>query len=402
MKYKSEIIIPMKKSISANCGESFSASSRRPGYVLIPSMGAENMPDFNDIKNTLEAAGTPVLNPDLSKRDAIQDLPWNDINVIDLSNMRGCLTSYGRYCGILDRLYDCIIDQKKGGHPIKIFPDFDAIEWIASKATYLKFLNMSHIPTIPTKSLCCLQDIEGATIISQPNNFENMLNDIKEFMQNAKTDHFVLKPSTSSLGRGLIFIDYQPENDAYMVSIPREEDQEACQVSYKGFENLQSYLMNYFTNTPSPDHHFLFQEYVPNIETSAVFIDSKPHFVERKQGEKSRIAHARYGGTDTFIANPNREMVNFVYSVMRSLPQNIQNSNFLRVDVMRNTETGEYVFSEIEGAGATRFWLHQAGRVNDYVNMVSRSNQKIAQNTAIMLHPTGSSQMTEAGIIDVA
>jgi|GEM_PF-5355593 len=357
---------------------------KQRGCVLMPSMGAENMPDFNDIEEGLNEEGIEVITANLAERGTIQALDWDSINVIDLSNMRGCLTSFERYLGILDQLYDCIKCQNDKGHNIKIFPDFNDIEWISSKAKYLKHLENNFIPTIPTTTLCCVQNLDEATIITQPDNFDEMLEKSQDFMDTANTCNFVLKPSTSSLGRGLIFDNHTPEEDRYTISIPREEDQDASQVVYSGTKDHRNYLMNYFTNTPSPDHYFLLQEYVPNIETSAVFVDGTPHFVERLQGEKSQIAHARYGGKDTFIDNPDQKMVNFVYQVMRALPENIQNSPFLRIDVMKNTETGEYILGEIEGAGATRLWLKQADRVSDYAKMVVKMNDKVIKSSPLL------------------
>lgn len=361
----------MSKPLPKNYSREFSGAVKRPGFVLIPSMGAPNMPDFEDIKNALEDQGINVLTPDLSKRGAIQQLPWKQIGSVDLSNMRGCLTSFDRYRGILDQLYCCIVEQETDGRFIKVFPDFDAIQWISSKATYLQYYQKNNISIIPTKALCCLKEPEKASIIAQPDNFDHMFEEIFKFKEKAQTNHFALKPSTSSLGRGLIYIDHTPEKDIYTVSIPREENQTPCRVDYHGYETLENYLMTYFTNTESPDHHFLLQEYVPNIETSAVFINGTPHFIERTQGKNSHIAHARYGGTDRFVENPDRDLIDFVINVMRVSPSDIQDSPFLRIDAMKNTETNQYILSEIEGAGATRLWLSLAGKSNDYANMVT-------------------------------
>jgi len=363
-----------KEALAIEFKEQSNSTPEKSGFVLMPTMGAQDMPDSGNINDELENRNIQVLTPNLNERGAARLIPWDIINTVDLSNMRGCLTSFGRYRGILDYLHDCIVQQENKGRHINIFPDFDTIEWISSKAKYLKHITNNNISTIPTTALCCLKEPEKASIIAQPDNFEQMFKDIRNFIDAANTNRFVLKPSTSSLGRGLIFIDHDPETNNYTVSIPREENEEACQSVYNGCKNLERYLMNYFTNTPSPDNHFLFQEYVPNIETSAVFINGKPHFIERLQGEKSRIAHARYGGIDSFIDNPDLTMVNFVFEIMHTLPDDIQKSPFLRIDVMKNTQTGKYVLSEIEGAGATRFWLNKAGRLDDYADMIKELN----------------------------
>lgn len=361
-------------------------SPSRPATILIPSMGAKEMPDFEQIEASLLCKGTNVLSVDFSESGSMRRLDWNNIDIVDLSNMRGCLTSYDRYLGILDRMYDYIHQQEENGHKITVTPKYDAIEWIASKANYIDYLNNQQIQTIPTQILCKLKEPESASIISQPDNFDTLFSEMQEFFETSNTNHFVLKPSTSSLSRGLIFIDQVPENGSFVVALPMEEG-EPNKSCYKSFDDLKSYLVPYLTNIPSPDHCFLLQEYVPNIETSAVFVNGTPHFVKRLQGEQSHIAHARYGGVDQIDPNPERDLVNFVYSVMQALPTNIQNSCFLRIDVMKDLENDKYILSEIEGAGAARLWLKEAKRTDDYTRMLI-DEASLGNSTRQNLKPT--------------
>ncbi len=350
-------------------------SSGKPVTILLPSMGAKEMPDFDAIKSQLEKMGVEVISANLSKKDVARKLTWDKIDVIDLSNMRGCLTSFDKYIGILDRLYDHIDAQEKKNRIISVIPEYDDLLWIASKATYLTHLHNQNIATIPTQILSTLKDIENASIIAQPDNFEAMFAQMKNFIDQSNKDKFVLKPSTSSLGRGLFFIDHNKETNRYTLSLPTE-DNSVVKTSFANFDDMTNFLTSYFTNTPSPDHHFLFQEYVENLETSAVFIDGSPHFVERTQGAESHIAHARYGGQDRIIQTPDIELVRFVQEVMKALPENIQNSAFLRIDVMKDIETGDYMLAEIEGAGAARLWLKEANRVEDYARMLVEEGTK--------------------------
>ncbi len=362
-------------------------SSSKPVTVLLPSMGAKEMPDFDAIKSILENMGAEVVSANLSKKETIRELPWDRIDVIDLSNMRGCLTSFDKYTGILDRLCDYIENQEKKNHIISMIPEYEDLIWIASKATYLNHLNNQNIAIIPTQKLSTLKDSDNASIIAQPDNFEEMFAQIKRFIDQSSKDKFVLKPSTSSLGRGLLFLDSDLENNTYRLSLPTECGA-PIKTEFKNFNELANFLTYYFTNTISPDHHFLFQEYVDNLETSSVFVDGSPHFIERIQGTESHIAHARYGGQDRVVETPEIGLVHFVQKVMRSLPHKIQNSAFLRIDVMKDLETGDYMLAEIEGAGAARLWLDEANRVEDYARMLikeginnhrlSCSNQKPA------------------------
>ncbi len=340
-----------------------------PPVILMPSMGGGSMPDFDALKQSLENIGAEVYSPDISEKGSMRHIPWDRVNVIDLSNMRGCLTSFDKYEGILHRLHDHMEQAENDGNPITIFPEYDDIFWIASKTAYLEHLIEQGVPTLPTKSLSRQTDPENASIITQPDNLEGMFSDIKEFIDASDKNRFVLKPSTSSLGRNLFFID-QNEDGSFTRSYPQESGT-MQRVDYTGFDDMcNAWLNDYFTQSQSFDHHFILQEFVPNLETSVIFINGTPHFVERTVGEGTDIAHAKYGGTDTIIDNPEPELVKFAYEVLQALPESVQNSPFLRVDVMKNLETDDYILGEIEGAGAARLWLTEANRLDDYAEML--------------------------------
>lgn len=349
--------------------------SGRPVSILMPNMGAKGMPDFEDLKAKIRDMGANVIEADFSKKGSMQSIPWDQIDVIDLSNMRGCLTSFDKYTGILDRLYDRIEEQSAQGRSIGVIPEYQDVMWLSSKASYLPELESKGVPIIPTTVLCRLQNPENASIIAQPDNFDEMFDKMNDVMKNSDKTRFVLKPSTSSLGRGLFFIDCDQDSDALTLSIPLEENRMHA-AEFESFDDLKSYLVSYFTNTPSHDHSFLFQEYVENLETSVVFVNGSPHFVERAQGDESHIAHARYGGTDRVIDNPEPELVSTAYGVLEALPESIQNSHYLRVDVMKDLETGGYILGELEGAGATRLWLREANRIEDYAQMLIDEGSK--------------------------
>lgn len=361
-------------------------SVSRPMCVLIPSMGAGNMPDFDNLKAEFESFGIQVLNPDLSEKMAFEALPWDRIAVVDLSNMRGCLTSFDKYLGILDRIEDHTRKASKY-FPFKpnVVPNHDALIWISSKARYLSYLSDNDVATIPTLSLCKMKDPNDQNIIAQPDNLEACFQNIHDYIHQSPKNKFVLKPSTSSLARGLVFIDYCSENNSYSVTTPSEDGNHKKSV-YGTFEDLANNALEpYFLHTASYDRHFLFQEYIENLETSAVFVNGTPHYVERTQGEDSHIAHAKFGGQDKVISNPDPKLVDFVYKVRDTLPQDVKDSLFLRVDVMKNLETDEYILSELEGAGAIRLWLTESNRVEDYARMMVHfglKEQPINDNSA--------------------
>ena len=324
------------------------------------------MPHAASLKEALEKRGVVVLDVDLSVHENWSSLYWNKIKVVDLSNMRGCLTSFETYVGIMDRMNDFIERQE---HSITVIPAYRDIIWISSKSRYLDHLHKQNIPLILTLSLSRLKNPDQSSIIAEPDNIDGMIDQIKNFMSQSDKKIFVLKPSTSSLARGLRFIELLDEN-IYKLVIPRENSKPHT-TSYYGYDNFsRDFLIPYFIDMTSYDQKFLFQEYINNIEISAIFINETPHFVKRTQGSDSRIAHARFGGTDTVITNPPPEAINLVRRVMCALPPNIRSSSFLRIDVMQDLDTGHYLVSEIEGAGATRLWLQEANRVDDYAQML--------------------------------
>ncbi len=165
-----------------------------------------------------------------------------------------------------------------------------------------------------------------------------------------------------------MFIDCE-QDGSFTLQFPYI-DKESYSSVYKDAAALGVFLKQYLEHTPSPDETFLLQDYVENIEVSAVFIDGKPHFIRREPGSESHVAHYRYGGKDTLITAPDRALVSFVQKIYTVLPEKIQNTPFFRIDVMWDSLHEKYVFGEIEGAGAARLWMEEAGRVEDYAQML--------------------------------
>lgn len=331
-------------------------------------MGEGDMPDNNDVITHLEENGALVLHHDLSNVEKLRELPWNLIDVVDLRNMRGSLTNFDKYIGIVDRIYDKIAEQKNRGHQISTVPTYEAIKWIASKANYYRFLDVKNIPTIPTK-IIRRHSLDTRPSITDPNMMDQAIQDTLSYIENSSKNKFVLKPSVSSLAKKLIFIERDTTGD-FLVESPLESKPSDF-YEYSSGKQIEDFLRQYFAMTPSPDECFLIQEYIENLETSAVFIGGKPHFVERTYG-KARIAHKRYGGEDTILEDVEDDLHQFIAHVMNVLPEFVRSSPFLRIDVMWDQENKKYVLSEIEGAGAARLWLTQAQTGADYANILIR------------------------------
>lgn len=343
-----------------------SFNPKQKPVILLPNMGEGDMPDNRVVKDALEAMGMEVITADLSYNGTIRELPWERIDVVDLRNMRGSLTNFEKYMGIVDRVYDKIHTEKKRDHSIKTVPGYNEICWIASKSNYLAYLQDAGIETIPTRIIRRHSRSTRPSIV-EPDNVDNAINEAMSYMQQSDKSSFVLKPSVSSLAKRLYFIE-KNQDDSYTVKYPKE-DKTVDAYHYQTEEQFRSFMRQYVITTPSPDEAFLLQEYVDNLETSAVFIGGTPHYIERTYAE-AKIAHGKYGGTDTVKTDLDPALLAFVTKVQAVLPENVKQSPFYRIDVMWDAKNEKYILSEIEGAGAARLWLQDANRVADYAKML--------------------------------
>lgn len=341
----------------------FNGSARRP-TILLPNMGEGDLPDNEAIKRELETLGAEVVSTDIAHNGNLRHLAWDKIDVIDLRNMRGSLTNYTKYMSLVERIQDKVESQARKGHNIKVLPGYEEILWIAPKANYMPYVQENGIETIPTQIITRHSDSQRPSV-TDADSLDQAVDQTMEYINTRDAHRYVVKPSISSLAKNLIFIERQ--EGGYKIEIPHERTSDFSDVM--GEAELRQNLRSYFNFATSPDEAFLVQDFVENLETSAVFVNGIPHYIERTCGSKS-IAHARYGGKDTLVENPEPALVEFVNKVRDVLPENVRSSPFLRIDVMKDTNTGEYIFSEIEGAGAIRLWLEEAGRVQEYASLL--------------------------------
>lgn len=320
--------------------------------ILLPSMGPQGfMPDTHAVADSLRRLNVMPLMQDIGDDFAFGLVSWDNVDLVDCSHMRGCLPNFTKYKGILEKIGR--VDPE-----IKVIPGTRERDWIASKSAYLSALEKQNIPIIPT----CHVDVG-----EEQENLNDAVNQALSYIENSDVREFVLKPSVSALAVGLEFIQVQKDG-SFEVTIPAKGNTSSEVQKYDDQEGFVKYLRNYLRNSQSADGTFLLQEYVENLETSAVFIGGVPHYVERTTGEK-HIAHGQYGGEDILIQDPKPELVERVQSVIDVLPEEIKNSPYLRIDVME-LENGEYILAEIEGAGAARLFLDLAGRVDEYAQML--------------------------------
>lgn len=358
--------------------------------VIFPQLGEGDMPDSAAVEASLKRRGVEVLRADFSNdiNETIANIPWHRVSAIDLRNMRGGLTQFDFYTTVVDLLSAKISAEKLRGHHISMTLSKETIEWVAHKAVYFAKLKELGISTLPTKTIefgTAGRDIANFTDTAKVSDaVDNAVNYIKG---RESTDRFVLKPSTSALAQGLIFIDYCRDEGTYSISQPQPKgasnDNESEMIFHSGLpeDEFKSALNQYLVNYRTHDKRWLLQDFIENLETSAVYVDGKPHFVTRHTGETD-IAHGNYGGVDK-VTDQNEidpKLIAFVDRIHSCLPECVRNSPFFRIDVMKNLETDEYMLGEIEGAAAARLWLSESGKDKVYAkylkNLVT-SNQNL-------------------------
>jgi len=332
--------------------------------ILMPHMGEGKMPDNIPVAEHLKDMGLVPLQPDLSDPEVIRSLPWDKIQVIDLRYMRGSLTNYTLYKQLVYRLHDMIEQEQNKGHQIDIFPKLDAIEWIASKENYTHHINQRGIPTIPT-TFIKRHSQEKKPSTEEPDQLQEA---VDQTMAEIKKGHkLVLKPAISSLARNIIFIS--SDANGFLIEIPRLE-KESDKFTFSTETELQNFLLRHFEQTTSPDETFLLQKFVPNIEISGVYLNGIPHFVKRTPGEQTDISHHKYGGEDEIITGILEDCTDFFNEIYNSLPDHVRATPFIRLDAMWDIENEQYIFAEIEGAGASRLWIEEADRTKEYATML--------------------------------
>lgn len=329
--------------------------------ALLPTMGAGDMPDNEPIKAELIKRGAAIISQNILNRFEYGLVPWEAVNIVNLQNMRGSLTQFADYKGILRALEEIKKARNSAANDLHMIPDFDVIEWVAAKEKYLKHFNEAAVSIIPTQYISRKNEEGGPEI-------EQALDQIQSYIEGSPKKSFVIKPSVSALAVGLIFIHKQDDGQGYEIEFPHQ-DKKSERHKFKDFAELRDKsLYMYLNNTTSPNDVFLLQDFVENQEFSAVFVNGTPHFVRRDTGDK-KIAHGNFGGKDTVFQPDDPKMIEFIEKVINAMPEELRRSNFLRIDVMRLAD-GNYILSEIEGAGATRLWLKESGRAGEYAQML--------------------------------
>jgi len=344
--------------------------TRKPG-ILFLNMGKETiMPDIPPILEELKRTGAANVyegnaNPlagdsiltALSKNGGqTNEFNRNQIDVIDLSGLRGALTLHNEngdlvYPYIIEAVKAIIEIERSRGHEIKTIPDFSQIEFLISKPRYFQEIEEAGGKLIPTKVLS-----------AEKNDLEETINQAIEFMSETYSDKtkFVLKPGTSALAKGLVQLE-SPGKTGGVAVIPHE-DTAADRIPIQNKQELRKFLKSYLKNTGTYKKQFMLQPFIPNLEISQVKIDGNQVYVIRIQGPTS-IAHGNYDGIDLVLDSDSipskiRDFIND--RVSSKLPSNMRSPYFLRTDIMIDLSTDDphdnlNEFFQMDGDRSTGF-----------------------------------------------
>ena len=276
-----------------------------------------------------------LLNGEELFDEVIKNFHWSEIGVIDLRYCRDILRNWEKgYKQIFHKLKEFLELQQAAGNTITVNPSFESLYWVLDKACYLSELWKIGIPTIPT------------VIFSSSS--EEL--DLLDYFNRNGVDRIVLKPAISSGADGLEFIKrVKGENNKYEVKKYSWENGQALQkiILLEGDRQLRSHFIDYHQRHKLPILLQKFEEI--KSEISAVFINSKPHFVQRSLGENTEIAHEKFGGENIFILKPPEAWQNLADKIYQALPDEAKNIVSLRIDMFERMD-GELILSEIEGA----------------------------------------------------
>ncbi|MEM8832965.1 MAG: hypothetical protein AAGB32_00345 [Pseudomonadota bacterium] len=360
--------------------------TKKTPTILMPTMGEGDMPDTQALADKLRAEGWSVIHADFSGdlQTASNKVDWTQIDIVDTRNMRGSLTNFTTYSAILDEINDQIRKQRRAGRVVTTTLDDRTIKWLSNKSDYLKKLEDLGVKIIPTTVISFQKDGIRDNPVSRRSAAEN----IYSKLVSSECDNWVIKPSTSALAKGLRFIDVDRDTGKIVITVtePRQQaaNDDAHQVTttYEDKEAFIEAMAEYMRLENTHDGRFLLQEYVDNLETSAVFINGKAHYVERPTGP-SHIAHGNFGGQD--IPKPKKDIdpniIQFVDYIRSQLPPEVISAKFLRIDVMQQAGNG-LILGEIEGAGAARLWLGEAkGAIKNYTEMLKDMHAANAKAT---------------------
>ena len=356
-------------------------------FILFPNMGGLNIGDSLKVAEHLETMGARILFADLNDHDTFKRLPWDEIHFVDCRNMRGSMNDWAIYHGHLRRIQDMSdFFQAQRGAPILLNPDIRQIEFLYSKANYLRYFQERDIEITPTCFLRYHSQPQKSSSLSGPDDITGAIDRFWKFIiqsfQSGQSQ-FVLKPSTSSAARGLIFLDIHPEQNDFTIRLTHNvPGRSPVECEYHTRKAFDEYLYIYLLNACLPDDTVLVQYRLPegSFEYSAVFIDNDPnetslgnvHFVRRSPGGPNGICDESYGGTNQIAEMVPGHVPLLAKKIMSASPDFVQNSLYARVDITVDPKTGRAIFCELEGAGACRTWLIESGRVKEYARAILR------------------------------
>jgi len=334
--------------------------------ILMPTMGYGSMPDSPAIKEALSKRNIEVCAPDLSDRSTYYSVPWEKVRLVELRDMRGGLSDFQTFLHIRASISAQILSVQGAVERVPFVPAQPVTDWIYNKTNYFEYLNAQDINGLWTRTFYTtldddlLQDhrmaLIGLIMISEPSKF-------------------VLKPSLGALASSLVMIETKVSgssgDEVTASAIHYLSDGQRTIYDRLDQKSINNFLKDYLSGLGKQYSDAMFQPFVPNEETSAVYIGGEPHFVRREVGPY-HIAHENFEGKNELLSDDQVEedIREFAQTVFDALPEITRQSPYLRVDVMRTKKTNELVLGEIEGAAATRLWLEESGRAEEYADLL--------------------------------
>jgi hypothetical protein len=305
-----------------------------------PVQGRGSKKDQPFVEAALQRARIPCLTAGLdaailspsATRQFLDDLPWNDIAVIDYRFCRGIPRHWkSHFEAFFTSLFERVAELASKGHPIALTPAPTALDWVLRKSNQLTHIQEAGLRTVPTEIF--------------PNTNE-LFAHLAEVAVPPST--WVIKPDIGSGADRVIFLNRSTSGfdlRSYKVSITGEKTENHDQ--FNSADELSTFLTSYYSARDIP---LLLQPRLDiKRELSAVYIGGIPHFIERLPAADHDIAHERFGGSNTYVLSPDERWRSLAQAVYTALPEASYKSASLRIDLFETGE-GEFLFSEVEGA----------------------------------------------------
>ena len=336
--------------------------------ILSVNMGMRHS-DWELVAEQMRAHGVEYVPISITETDPTR-INYDEISLIELRSCRGWQTKWNDFKPWLMELKTSVTQYKQTtGRTIPIVNDVDVFSTFLSKA-YLIDLQRNGVEIVPT------------TIV-KPNDDVDIHYLVKSY------DRFVLKPTRGSKARGLVF-GQKLGNGKYKLTFPTLNEAPTFKILNKvDFTTyFDTYRKESYENT---GNGIAVQQFVEGLETSAVWLGGRFHFIDRTVAEGKLVAHEEFGGQNILNVQPDRQLSRVASHTLGVIKNNLGvDPAYLRIDMLFDgSPNSRPKILEIE-AGSARLFLDKADRAYDYANLlIQRMDQNqysIASNVRQQSH----------------